>query len=177
MQQRRLAGAVMGLVGPGQQAAEVGDVDDRRGGAVGAGRRPHQRRRPLHAEERRPQVQRQDVVPGRGVDLLERSALEAGGAVDQKVEAAEALADPLEQAVDLGRPRQVGAERLGLDAEAADLLGRRFRPGGRAAVVDRDGAAAGRQAQGDLTAQAARGAGHQGNAAVEVHHRLTRTAR
>ena len=67
------------------------------------------------------QVERLDFVPGVDVDLLERAALEAGGAVDQQVEPAEALADLLEQPIDLRRPRQVGAKRLGLDPQGAEL--------------------------------------------------------
>ena len=121
----------------------------------------HEPRGVLAAEEDRLQVDGVDEVPILFGDVERVEPGEAGGVVDQPVEAAQAVCDFAEEARDLVDFLQVGAEDLG----AAAFGGCAARFGLGAVVVDGDAGALLRQAEGDAAADAFGGAGDEDDAA------------
>src|ERR1017187_3230198 len=103
--------AVVGVLRPGSDAAQGTDVDD-----AATALPLHEARRLLAAEEDRLEVDGVDEVPIPLGDVERVDAGEAGGVVDQAVEAPEALFDIGEQGRDLRHGFQVGAEDFGAAA-------------------------------------------------------------
>src|ERR1035438_3498875 len=100
--------AVVGVLRPGTDATQGTDVDD-----AAIALPLHEARRLLAAEEDRLEVDGVDEVPIPLGDVERVEAGEAGGVVDQAVEAPEALLDIGEQGRDLRHGFQVGAENFG----------------------------------------------------------------
>src|ERR1039458_9508292 len=117
----------------------------------------------LPAEEDGLEVDGRDEVPIPLGDLERVEAREAGGVVDQPVEASQALFHLAEHTLDLGHGFQVGAEELG----AAALFGRAARFGLGMAIVYGDARAFFGEAQRDAAADALGGAGDEDGLAVK----------
>lgn len=96
---------------------------------------------------------------------------EAGGVVDEAVEAAEVAVHGGEQSFDFGHPFEVG----GKDGGPAALPGGFHGLGGRGVIVQRDASTFPGQSQGDRAADALGGAGDQDDFAVEVGQRVLLT--
>src|SRR5689334_18683183 len=118
----------------------------------------------LAAEERGLEVDGVDEVPVGFGDIERVEAGEAGGVVDEAIEAAQTLFDVGEHALDLRDVLQVGPEKLG----AATFLGSSFGFGFGAVVVDDDAGAFASEAKGDAAADALGRPGHKNDAAREV---------
>lgn len=76
----------------------------------------------LGAEERSPQVDGQDPVEGRGVEVVGRRRDLDPGVVDQKVDAAKLVGDRLPHLLDVVLARHVGLHQQRLGAGRADLM-------------------------------------------------------
>src|ERR1700761_5335104 len=118
------------------EAVDAADVDDP-GRVVGRARRLQQRQERPDQEERRLEVQVDQLVPGRLGVLLERGAPGGAGVVDQDVHPGLGLAHHLGQPPALGFGGQVGGHR-DHPAELLELVdGLLPRPGLARAEVDR----------------------------------------
>ena len=112
-------------------------------------------------------------------EVLQRRLAQQAGVVDEDVEAAPLLGDAVERALDGEGVGDVGRERQRLAAREADLL-RRLGDRGWVAVEDRDEGAGTCERARRRGADAAAGAGHDGDAARQredvrqrAHGRLT----
>ena len=164
----RALGGVVGdraqLVGMvAHQPLDRGDIDHR---ALALLQERLARHR-LGQQEKARDVQVDDLVPALQRIVLGRRAPNGASIVDQDVDAAEPLQDPLGQGRGGVRSAEIGGEALGLDA-----LGGQLGDGGvqfsRLAGDQGQGRAVLAQGAGDLQAQAPRAAGHDRHAAGQV---------
>jgi hypothetical protein len=140
----------------GQQAGKADQAGIRRGhddrAALALPR--HLPRRRLGAEEIAPDIHRQHLAQGVGIDLLGRLRQVDAGIAMHDVEPAEALHRRLDQALAIRRPGGVEREPDRLAPGGADLVGRALRFGKRARAGD-DGRAGRGHALGDRASEAA----------------------
>ncbi|MOA20137.1 hypothetical protein D3C78_1405620 [compost metagenome] len=110
-----------------------------------------------------------DGVPLLVGHLLDHVVPGVAGVVDDDVDAAEAFHRGLDEAVGEVRSGDAAHAGDGFAAGGADFRDH-FLGGSGVQVVDHDFRAIGGQLQGDLTADAAAGAGYQGDFAFELFH-------
>src|SRR5690606_21557760 len=147
----------------GGDAVDGGDVDDAAAAVLA-----HQLAGFDGHEEVAADVHVNGLLEGRQIGVQDvRELRVGGGVVDQDVEAAELLADLREHGLDLLHLADVAGDRSGLAAGSVDGVGNRLATVDLAAGNDHVRALLGQQL-GDGFADAAAGAGNEGDLAVEV---------
>jgi hypothetical protein len=124
----------------------------------------------LRHQEARFQVDRDQFVPIPLGDLFD--ALHAGdaGVIHQDIDVAEFHADGIHQAIDAGASGDVGLDGDTAAPEASDLRFGVLRVGGASPVIDRHIGACPGKCHRDGAADAAAGAGDQGDFALQIVH-------
>jgi hypothetical protein len=137
-----------GIALPGLSGGEVRNQHDPSAAAAelaGGGAAQQEIRARIHVHR---------LVPRRGIGLREGPVDEIRRGSDEEIEAAERGQDPGDQPLALRRPRELGSDRHGPRAEAADLGRRGLGLLARFPVVHRDVASGGGPLEGDRAAEA-----------------------
>ena len=160
--------AVVGVIGPGAEAAEGADVNDT---TVALGF--HAATGFAAAKESRLEIDVVNEVPVGFGDLEGIDTGEAGGVVYEAVEASEVAVDGGKQGLDFGHLFQIGAK----DGGSAALLRRGLGFGDGGVAVQGDAGTFAGEAESDGATDTPGGAGDQNDFSVEMQQQVLREVR